>query len=194
MTIRPGEEWGTRVPRPEGLVLIGSDADLAAYSADRPPGLSGGDLFATVGAPRADRSEMQLVEVDGLEVRLDDGPALPAIAHVVVRRSWWYGRIVAVMNVASLGGWNVAPRAHPNDGRFDIVEVAATMRWRDRWAARRRLPLGTHVPHPEISTGRATERSWSFERPHRVWVDGIRYGRARQVTVSLTPDRYRVHV
>ena len=31
------------------------------------------------------------------------------------------------MNVDRLGHWDVAPRAHPNDGRVDVVEVDAAM-------------------------------------------------------------------
>ena len=77
------------------------------------------------------------------------------------------------MNTDCRGRWDVAPRAHPNDGRVDVVEVAAAMGLRARWQARRRLPTGTHVPHPAIRTGRATERAWHFDRPLGLWVDSV---------------------
>ena len=61
-------------------------------------------------------------------LRVDaDGRRLTAVAHVVARGGgpWWRGPIVAVMNADRLGRWDVAPRAHPNDGRLDVVEVDA---------------------------------------------------------------------
>ncbi|MAT03984.1 MAG: hypothetical protein CL424_02950 [Acidimicrobiaceae bacterium] len=112
---------------------------------------------------------------------------------MLVRRSWWRGRVVACMNVDHLGDWNVAPRAHPNDGRLDIVECSPTMPLRARWAARRRLVAGTHVPHPDIEVGRVRERSWTFARPHRVWIDGVDVGRTEMLTVRCLDDRFVVH-
>ena len=52
---------------------------------------------------------------------------------------------------------DVAPRAHPNDGRFDVVEVSAAMPARARLQAWRRLATGTHVPHPDITTRRGVD-------------------------------------
>ena len=196
MTIRPGEPWGREVARPADLLVAGSDhAAVAAALAEpeRPLGLAGGDLFASLGAPRH-RDPVLALDVDAIRVDLGGGMGHLAIAHVVVRRAWWRGSVIAVMNVDHLGAWNVAPRAHPNDGAIDVVEVAASMSLRDRWSARRRLPTGTHVPHPAIATGRVTQRSWSFDAPHRVWVDGVAVGSSRQVSVEVEPDRFRVHV
>ncbi len=191
MTIRPGEPWGTEVPRPDELVEVGSDAELARRGAT-PTGLRGGDLFQSLGAP-SPRDPVQRLPVDGLRVTLD-GVAHDAVAHVVMRRSWWRGPVIAVMNVDHLGAWNVAPRAHPNDGRFDVVEVAPSMRLRDRWAARRRLEAGTHVPHPDIGVARAEARTWQFDRPLDVWIDGAAMGRHHVVEVELVPDRHVVLV
>lgn len=191
MTIRPGEPWGVEVDRPSDLVVVDDDAALA-----RRPGLAtavrGGDVFRSLGSPTV-RDRMQRLEVDGITVTVD-GRRYDAVAHVVMRRRWWRGRIVAVMNVDHLGPWNVAPRAHPNDGRLDVVDVADDMSVRDRWVARGRLAGGTHVPHPCISVGRATSRSWRFEDPIDVEIDGVAVGRAGDVAVEVVPDRYIVLV
>lgn len=191
VTIRPGEPWGREVARPDDLVEVTSDAALARR-AGLPTAVRGGDLFRSLGSPRP-RGRMQLVDVDGLRVVVD-GVEHTAVAHVVMRRSWWRGRVVAVMNVDHLGAWNVAPRAHPNDGRFDVVEVDAGMSLRDRWAARRRLPGGDHVPHPDIVTARRASHSWRFDRPMRVEVDGVAVGPGRAVDVEIVPDRFAVLV
>lgn len=189
MTIRRGEPWGSEVPRPDDLVLAHSDR--AIVDAGEPVGLAGGDVFRSLGSPDR-RDPVQRVELDGIEVELDDDRRYLAVAHVVARRSWWRGRVIACMNVDHLGAWNVAPRAHPNDGRIDVVECAPTMSLRARWAARGRLAAGTHVPHPDIEVTRVIERRWTFDRPHRIQVDGDEIGRSRTLAVRCLDDRFTV--
>lgn len=171
--------------------MASSDREIA--EASDPVGLAGGDLFRSLGSPKP-RDPVQRLDIDGMHVVLDGVREFEAVAHVLARRSWWRGRIVAVMNVDHAGEWNVAPRAHPNDGQLDVVEVAPEMSIRHRWSARRRLPQGTHVPHPHVAVGRRTSDTWSFRRPHRVWIDGRLVGRATRMTVTVVPDRYVVHV
>jgi hypothetical protein len=196
VTIRRGSEWGTPIERPVDLVVAGSDAELASLVAsgtdDACLGVSGGDLHRSLGAP-LQRHDMRRLPVDVLHVELDGRPIL-AVAHVVARRGWWRGPLLAAVNCDHIGTWNVAPRAHPNDGRFDVVEVDASMSIRSRLEARRRLPNGTHVPHPDISVSTADHRSWSFARPMRVWIDGIDCGRCRQLSVAIGPDHFTICV
>jgi diacylglycerol kinase family enzyme len=117
------------------------------------------------------------------------------VAHLVARRSWWRGEIVAVMNAQFIGRYDVAPRSHPNDGRLDVVHVDAAMSVRARWQARRRLPSGTYVPHPQISQRRVEEWSTTLMPPLDVWLDGVRVAhRARQVSVRCVPDAFSVVV
>lgn len=98
------------------------------------------------------------------------------------------------MNAQYLGAWDVAPRAHPNDGRVDVVEVASEMSLRDRLAARRRLPLGHHVPHPRISTRQVRSLTVELEPGERVWIDGIDAGEALRVEIAVEPDLLTVLV
>jgi hypothetical protein len=199
MTIRRGEEWGTTVPRPTGLVTLDSDAALAAHvraGTPAPCTLAGGDIHRSLGSP-AVRDPVQLLPMDALEVELD-GRRLLAVAHVVARRpgrlGWWRGPVLAVMNADHVGDWNVAPRAHPNDGRFDVVEVSPSMRLRDRWHARSRLSQGTHVPHPDITVRSADAADWAFDRPRLIVVDAVERGLATRLTVRVSPDRFAIHV
>jgi hypothetical protein len=192
MTIRPGQEWGVEVPLPAGAFVAHTDAEVASAATGADVVLAGGDLHRSVGSPPA-RDPVRRVPIDGLVVRLDGSAPHHAVAHVVIRRSWWRGDVVAVMNTDHLGEWYVAPRAHPNDGRFDVVAADGALRVRDRLAARRRLRSGSHVPHPDIATSRERARTWTFARPHRVWIDGRRAGSARTIEVTVDPDRYVVH-
>jgi YegS C-terminal NAD kinase beta sandwich-like domain len=195
MTIQRGKPWGTTVGRPGDLARAESDAELADWVANGRHGsygLADGDLYRALGAP-PDRAEMQRLPVDGMEVVVDERRML-AVAHVVARHRWWRGPLLAVMNGDHLGAWNVAPRAHPNDGRFDVIEVAPTMSLRSRLQARSRLASGTHLPHPDISVRTATEAAWEFDRPMRIVVDGVDVGRGRRLSVRLLADRFTVHV
>lgn len=197
MTIRPGEPWGETIDRPVDLVVVSSDAELAERVDridvdDGPTGLDGGDLHASLGAPGF-RSPVQRLPIDLLRVRVN-GQSYVAVAHVVMRRRSWMGPIVAVMNVDRVGPFNVAPRAHPNDGRFDIIEVAAAMPARQRVEARKRLRHGTHVPHDAITVRRATTESWRFERDMQIWIDGVRRCSARNVEIQISPDAASVDV
>ncbi len=188
MTLRPGEPWGERVEPPVGLIEIGSDANAAIHAGlDRlPVRLTGGDLLAALGGP----SHGPLVNrysVDLLRVRADEADFV-ALAHVVARgRTLWRGPISAVLNADRLGRWDAAPRAHPGDGRFDIVEVDAAMSGRARWQAWRRLPTGTHLPHPLIRTGQRRDVTWELEPPRRLWLDGVDRGSTRSVVVTIEP-------
>ncbi len=195
MTIRRGEEWGTTVARPPDLLVASSDADLAQFvTADptRALGTTAGDLHRAVGSPTP-RDPVQRLPIDALVVTIDER-TLIAVAHVLVMASWWRGRIVAVMNCDHMGEWDMAPRAHPNDGRFDIVEVDPRMSLRRRSQARSRLPQGTHVPHPHIATRTATSAEWTFDRPMPVRVDGVAIGRVSHLAVAISADHFAIHV
>ena len=199
MTVRRGETWGSAGCLPPGGVVVASDAEArrvveaARRAGDPVPalGLLGGDLCRTLGG-RGDRDRLDgpgaaVLPVDLGSVLLD-GRQHWFVAHLVVRRSWWRGRIVAAMNAEFLGGWDVAPRSHPNDGVLDMVDVAASMSLTDRLKARRRLPTGGHLPHPAIATSRRPVAQFELERLTPVWLDGERMGEFRRLSVRIEPD------
>lgn len=208
MTIEPGRAWGRAVPRPPDLEVVHGDAELAAALSQRrgrPVAVGSGDLARTLGvAPDGagtdpTRQTVNEFPVDLLEVSLDGGrdPVI-ACAHVVARAPWYRahwlrGPILVVMNAEFIGEWDIAPRGHPNDGRAEVVEVDASMPLRERFAARRRLATGTHVPHPLIATRSIRAESWTFERPLEVLADGRRIGRASALSVTVIPDAALVH-
>jgi hypothetical protein len=174
------------------MVVCDSDAAArevftAARRSDRPPpvvGLVGGDLWRTLGAPRGgparlEAPEARCFEVDVGEV-LVDGVLDWFVAHLIARRSWWRGRVVAAMNTEFLGSWTVAPRAHPGDGLLDVVDADPPLS--DRWEARRRLPYGTHVPHPRISIRRTAAVELDVGGL-RVRLDGTDVGRADRLSL-----------
>jgi hypothetical protein len=197
VTIRKGEDWGTQGGLPADGVVVRSDAEARHIVSEHrragtpvpPLGLLGGDLCRTLGGlgdeSRLRSEDAVLVPVDLGSVLLD-GRLHWFVAHLVARRSWWSGRIVAVMNAEFHGDWDVAPRGHPNDGRLDVLDV--TMPLGDRLKARRRLLTGTHVPHPGIKERRVDAAQFEFDSPVPIWLDGERVGVARRLSVRIEPD------
>jgi hypothetical protein len=197
VTIEKGQAWGVAGGLADDGVLVHSDAEARAVveKARRagdpvpPLGLLGGDLCRTMGgtgdeAHVHDPASMRL-PVD-LGAVLIDGRMHWFVAHLVARRSWWHGRIVAAMNAEFHGRWDVAPRSHPNDGLLDVFDV--TMGLGDRLKARSRLPAGAHVPHPAIAQSRSSAIQLEFTQPLDIWLDGERMGRARTLSVRVEPD------
>ena len=202
MTVQRGQDWGRRVPRPPDLVEVADDAAAGAVleqarEAGGPLprlGLLGGDLRRTLGGSTVDRLGDEVAEfvVDVGQTTLD-GRVRWFVSHLVARRSWWRGEVLAAMNAQFLGRWDVAPRGHPNDGRLDVVHVV-DLAVGDRWKAWRRLPQGAHVPHPGIQVQRVASLEVDLRRPTAVWLDGRPSGRATHLALRVEPDALTVCV
>jgi YegS C-terminal NAD kinase beta sandwich-like domain len=199
MTVRRGEPWGEAGALASDGVVVHGDAEArrvveaARRAGERPPelGLAAGDMCRTLGG-RGDVDRLRSPDATRVPVDLGavllDGRLRWFVAHLVARRSWWRGPILAAMNGEFLDGWDVAPRAHPNDGVLDVVQVAASMSVADRVKARRRLPAGAHVPHPAIAQSRRRALQVDFETATSVWLDGERVGRASTLSIRVEPD------
>lgn len=202
MTIRKGADWGRIVVRPDRLRIAAGDADLATLLTDGtglPVAASGGDLFRTMGSRQvADRSELRAFPVDLMDVSLDGGAPTVAVAHVVARLpasrgGAWRGPILAIMNAEFMGGYDVAPRGHPNDGRVETFRVSEQMTVRQRWELRRRLRHASHLPHPHITTRSVRSTTHDFDQRLRVVADGVDIGSAQSIAVTVRPDAATVH-
>ena len=197
MTIRKGEPWGAPGALPDDGVVVRSDAEARAVvtearRANRPVpalGLLGGDLCRTLGGPGDEgrlRSEAAMTFPVDLGAALLDGRLHWFVAHLVARRAWWRGRAVVAMNAQWVGGWNLGPRAHPDDGLLDVydarVPVTGVLK------VRRRLPLGAHLPHPAITEQRRGAVQLTLERPMPVRLDGEVVCEATNLSLRVEPD------
>lgn len=197
MTIEKHQLWGVPGPLPPDGVAVHSDAEARALveSARRSGasvpvlGLLGGDLAKTVGG-RGDIARLRSAEAMTLPVDLGsvliDGRLHWFVAHLVVRRRWWRGRAVVVMNAQWIGRWDAAPKSHPNDGLLDVFD--GRLSFDDRLKARKRLVTGTHVPHPGIAQRRVAALQLTFDKPTPVWLDGVRVASASTLSVRVEPD------
>ena len=201
MTIEKGMPWGVAVPSPTDLRIAPTDRDAREFvvaqrergTSLRPLGLGGGDLARTMGGGHGRfPGTVTKAQVDLLRVQAGERVTW-AVAHVVARRSWQRGEVLLAMNAEFYGDYDVAPRSHPNDGKVDIVHVAVDMPWRARRAAAKRARTGTHLPHPQLSTRQVADYSVQFARPLVIWVDGVRWETASDLTVTVEPDALTVY-
>lgn len=197
MTIEKGQPWGGSGPLPSDGVLVSDDGaarrvveHARRFSQPIPTlGLLGGDLCRTLGgrgnAERLRSDDAMTLPLDVGSV-LIDGTIHWFVAHLVARRGWWWGRVVAVMNAQWIGRYDVAPRSHPNDGFLDVFDSDLSVG--DRYKARTRLRSGTHVPHPGIAQRRVASAQFEFASPTPVFLDGERVAPARHLSVRIEPD------
>lgn len=215
MTIKRGESWGDRRVPPADLAEAGSDAQSVALidTGTREFLLTGGDMWRTIGGSSASHptpdGERTVVIVDSLVATFHQGSIehrRPVLSHAVFvapsvqksRKPWWRSWTDAkdrtyVMNAQFLGDWDLAPRGHPNDGRFEVLTVPASMPWRQRQLFRRRVVTGTHIPHPLIET-RSVSGDWSPGGAGHLTLDGQVIGEVDDLTVSMVPDSLTVWI
>lgn len=198
MTIEKGKDWGTTGALAPDAPVVDSDAGLAALFSvvgdtlvgPEQVGLTGGDLATTLGA-RSSEAELRgsprtLLPLDLVSVDIGKGDPIVMAASVLVRSPLWVGPVRAVMNSSHFGAWNASPAGHPNDGRVDVIE--ANLSFGDRLKARKRLPAGIHVPHPDISIRRQRMVQWQVSGREKVWIDGVLKPGVKSVEVHVHPD------
>lgn len=202
MSIRRGSEWGTAVEIPDDVTVVASDAELAQLCAagiesQRPVALAGGDLARTMGGGTPGRvrrgATVVRAAVDIVEVTAE-GRSSVFVAHLIARRRSWRGAVTFAMNAQFIGRRDVVPRGHPGDGRIELLEVAPTMPWRARLAARRRAITGTHLPHPDLTVSVVTRTRLSFDHPRRIYLDGVFWTSATQIDLTVRPAAVEVLV
>ena len=200
MTIRAGEDWGIPVSSAPPNAVVGySDSDVAvSIAAGQPVIVRGGSLHSSLGAP-AGQDVTRRMMVDAIDVRrIDNGERLGlAIANVLIRRRLFgllRGRAILVSNCGEFNGVNACPRAHPNDGRLDRLDVHHAMSFRQRRLAWRRAASGSHLPHPQLTVSVGESFEMSLHPNEEIVVDG----HSRRVTggaiVTVIPDAGEIFI
>ncbi len=203
MSIQKGADWGEPEAVPNDAIFVRDDAQanetISEFRRSHKPVpalcLLGGDLARTLGVRN---NETALQAGEGTRLRIDlgmvllDGRLHCFVSHLVARRPWWRGPIVIAANAAFIGDYNIAPRAHPGDGRLDLLE--ADLGFSERLKARSRLRSGTHLPHPRIKFRRCRAAQLELEDPTPVILDGIRVGRARTLSIRVEPGVLNVWI
>ena len=198
MTIGPGTEWSRPGRLAPGAPIVASDRELSDLAQQvritngslPTVGLVGGTLWKTVGGAsvkgRLHTAEARHYDVDLVRVELDTVPFW-FVGSLVARTPLW-GHVLAVMNTPWLGPLRLGHRSHPGDAMVDITE-GSNLTFDDLRKIIPRARHGAHIPHPKLKETRVREpTSWTFDRPHRVSVDGRTLGRFSTVSISVEAD------
>lgn len=200
--IRPGDAYGERSSLPDEAIEVGSDAEagrclaLARRSGRPLPPLllRGGDLYRTLGGALRSDSAIRPQATIGLRAPVDlgilttDTEEWLFVAHAVLRRPVWSGNFFVAMNAQWCGDLDLGPRSHPGDGLLDVTEGRLGIR--QRLSARSRARSGSHLPHPRLSTRRASVAAVSTEHPLAARIDGVRRAVVSTATISVIPQAF----
>lgn len=198
MTIERGVAWGRTAQVPDNVIFVSTDSALANCSRTDFVSLVGGDLFQSLGSPRPVHvgSERTVVNIDALECRLvqNDISSKMLAASSVVIGSWWSRtEFLCITNGGMLNGLDLTPRAHPNDGKWDVLRLRQSMDLRQRILARRRSKTGSHIPHPDISVTRVSEVSVQrSNKRQKLVIDGVLVEDWSAVHCQVLPDYWQV--
>ena len=198
--IRRGEEWGSSTTRTESDVVVKGDIAFALCSPEHRLIVSGGDIARTLGDPPPPDIGASCTEVpiDALRITitLRNGNTITQIAssHVMIG-NWFRGRLICVTNGGFIGRKNVSPRAHPNDGFLDVMSLLPSMGLQQRYRARQKSILGTHISHPLVETSRARTIEFSaLFRSETLRIDGRRIRVWSSIHIEIVPDYWRLLV
>ncbi len=198
MTIKRAQEWGASITVPHNLLVATSDAELARLDEGTMCAIAAGDLHSTIGKPEVKAAESlgHALPVDALMVRIHTSQgeiSMRAVSTVEVGRWFSRKRYVVITNCGIVRSLNLAPKAHPNDGYFDILEMSTSMTLRQRWIAKQRAATGSHVPHSCFNEKRS--KTLTVERMNRkefLRIDGCVIKDWDSVDVTIKPDYWTV--
>lgn len=198
--ITRAQEWGVPTTRIKTDIMIKGDLELALSPTDYRLIVTGGDIARSLGDPPPPDIGANCTEVPidafRITITLLNGNTITQIAssHVMIG-NWFRGRLICVTNGGFIGLKNVSPRAHPNDGFFDVMSLLPSMGFQQRYRARQKSILGTHTPHPlvEVSRARTIEFSPLF-RSETLRIDGRRIRSWGSIHIEIVPDYWRLLV
>jgi len=152
-------------------------------------------IYAMLGALLRYRFTKCTVTADN-PLAKDNAPAAALATHLQDpagdRQTWEDSMLLLVAaNGASYGGgMQIAPQAHLDDGRLDIVAVRRMSRIKVLWCFPE-VFSGSHLRREEVSFFRCTRARVEAERPLDIFADGEFIGQT-PVELTLVPGALRV--
>jgi hypothetical protein len=201
MSIAKGSSWGVAQEFPAGAPIASSNRELRrlVLAGETIIGLTGGELFRTVGGPSApdrivrndpDNLPMHL-PVDLIEVQLDETRSERFVTHLFGHDRLWR-TLVAAMNCDFWRRYQLGPRAHPGDGVIDVY--SADLSPADLVKVVPRAKTGTHVPHPSISLLRSPAPDLTLTRRIQLEADDAPIGSAQHLQFEVLADAITIVV
>ena len=202
MNISRGENWGRFQSMPDNGLIIYSNKELfeeinrCKRKGEILPvfGLLGGDLWRTLGGSshesRLYSKEATFLEID-LGCVLLDGKIFWFSSHVFVGEKLANEQVL-ISNVAHYGKMNVAPKAHPGDGKLDVLKINLSVTQKIK--ALKRSASGDHLPHPRIKYERVKAAQLDLGKKKSVEIDGQKIGKFSDISFILEEQALSVIV
>ena len=181
------------------VLIVDNDQTMAHTDRTHEIFLSGGDIARSLGNPVVPLigSACTEVTIDAMQCDITTGNSQSTrviAASSIVVGNFWKGRYLIVSNAGWLGDSNVAPRAHPNDGKVEMLTIASHMSLRQRFLARRKMHTGTHLPHPDLSSSQRATHTIDRQNGELLMIDGKNAGDWTSISIAVQPDYWRVLV
>ena len=208
MTIRKGQEWGHFEERPSDLQLVADDVAACEViskcviesSSCLNLSISKSDMARTLGITGANNLDRQMlctkfdvIEATYLLTNSEETRRRCFIGRAFVSEKLFFGRTIAVLNSSFVGNRDWAPKAHPNDGKLDLVELDSSMKVRQRLTALKLMKSGSHLPHPQIRYRQLSEYEYATEDSASLSIEGVRMGSIRHCLFRVLPDAVNLY-
>ena len=202
MTISRLSPYGTSVERPQHLGILRSDREIASdfqKGGQRAPNtVVQGSIAQALGITSNDssintRATVTHVLIDLLHVEFgttdtqNKSTSIVVAGSVVLQHHMLLKTHLIISNSGIVRGRDVLPRAHPNDGYVDVLEIDGTITTRQRLSAWHRAKTGSHLPHPQIRASRSTEFEWSG-RASRMVADDVTFAAVEWLRCKVLTD------
>ena len=194
MPIDKSAPWGEELPLPystrETLPRFRDERALSKMLTASGPSevrLTGGEfLILTGGQATKVSGPSRRYPCDALEIRgLDSETWTIGTVELRRRRRRLFGGFVVLSNLGVCRGERYSARAHPNDGKFEVVDALNGLSWRERLVLSHRFTSGADFSHPHIRQKQVT--MYQSQAPLHVFVDGSYRGK-RAVEIEIRPD------
>jgi hypothetical protein len=146
--------------------------------------------------------QMTLVDIDLLQI--DYRTTTPSTANssatsrivvagtIAVQHRTLLSTCLILSNSGLLRSRDVLPRAHPNDGFVDVLEVDPKISIRQRAIAWRRSAIGSHLPNPSFRVSRSIDFQWSGSPAHMI-ADGVTYKGVVWLQCTVLADAMKLY-
>ena len=216
MTISKHGLYGTPVSRPTTLHVLQSDLEIAQHyiSGDTATTctVTQGSIAQSLGISSGriqdpePNQQMTLVNIDLLQIDYRTTTSLNANANakssttsrivvagtIAIQHRTLLSTCLILSNSGLLRSRDVLPRAHPNDGFVDVLEVDPKISIRQRAIAWRRSAIGSHLPHPSFRVSRSIDFQWSGSPAHMI-ADGVTYKGVVWLQCTVLADAMKLY-
>ena len=213
MTISKHGLYGTPVSRPPTLNVLQSDLEIAQHSVSghttTPCTVTNGSIALSLGISSemnfrdsVSNQQMTLVDIDLLQIDFRTRPPSTANSStssrivvagtIAIQHRTPLSTCLILSNSGILRSRDVLPRAHPNDGFVDVLEVDPKISIRQRAIAWSRSATGSHLPHPNFRVSRSIDFQWSGS-PARMIADGVTYKGVVWLRCTVLADAMKMY-